>query len=1027
MKLLNSTIILIFSIHFCFSQNNLIGSRSIPNSQDSVFVYDILPDTFFNNAQTVFKIVGRNLDQIVTDTTSKGIGIEYVRKQSDLLSFKLRSAPPLGDQKELFEGILDGIVLAKSIVNLGDLEPVIESISLDWLDGPMSSDTIYVKDSNYDSLASIRVLRNHISFFPDSLIADGNHLIGKFEGRGIIKTEINYEDFRKIKAKIPYEPNLIDVNLKIAGVQDSIFKVSRIEFISPIVPSIKRDIASVIKYFVYPLGLLFFILLFRIANLSFFDRKKLNEIVKDKRVLSKGFTLHFCLSAIVLGSILGWYVVQSIFFNPDPGPDRDYIINTSTTFVNILVCVNVLLVGLFGYTIYKLSSVGELELPIIPVATLSVFLVLIAPYVLQSNYRSIDISSAGIWTESVIFLLVLVGGTRGIRMANKAIEDEIAKGPSIEVLISMLEEGILQKGRMSAGQDFPSLPQYRVKEAMLKFFNVKKEKWAINYSAGEGVLELDRFQEIDDLARSFSEIKAISDQEEIKRERLIDEVELLASKIGRYLGFSEGQPFTVQNPKEGFNVYSYYSESLESVLPNPFPLIIFSGSSFDLGAFKEDFQSILNQLDARFRFVVFTNSSPSTFNNDIISESVSKYENIAYIHDQDYFETLASKKPLRSAIMDKIQEQIDLILFSPYKTKAPTTGDMFYGRKREVGTIVEKIKDGSIAILGARRMGKTSVLQSVQRELINKESKTIFYYLDCYHISDYDSFFREISNRWIIDGLKIRNYSQMLDFPELVVEIQKKYGKDYSIVFQLDEIDRLLKFDNNEERDEKFFRMLRSLAQEKRCQFIFSGERTILDQLANPQSCFFNFPVPVALDVLDREIAVDLVQTPMGLIGITIENEDVTKIIYEYTSGHPNLIQSLCELCVVQLSDDSSRVLTSQVVLQNCTTNDFQGIYLETFWSQSTPLEKAMGTLVAENGQGLKSEIIEGIFDFGFNPTIPEVERGLRYLTLCQVLKSEGEIYSIKPIKFTEFLFSGGLPFKLWMNSFLREYNDQNQ
>jgi pSer/pThr/pTyr-binding forkhead associated (FHA) protein len=56
---------------------------------------------------------------------------------------------------------------------------------------------------------------------------------------------------------------------------------------------------------------------------------------------------------------------------------------------------------------------------------------------------------------------------------------------------------------------------------------------------------------------------------------------------------------------------------------------------------------------------------------------------------------------------------VELSALSPYVTAGPVPDGMFFGREREIKTIQASIQSGSFAVLGGRRIGKTSVLQRV--------------------------------------------------------------------------------------------------------------------------------------------------------------------------------------------------------------------------------------------------------------------------------------------------------------------------
>jgi hypothetical protein len=54
-------------------------------------------------------------------------------------------------------------------------------------------------------------------------------------------------------------------------------------------------------------------------------------------------------------------------------------------------------------------------------------------------------------------------------------------------------------------------------------------------------------------------------------------------------------------------------------------------------------------------------------------------------------------------------------------------------------------------------------------------------------------------------------------------------------------VDSLLNYDKKPENQETLFRTFRSLSNEKRCQYILSGEKWLMRAISNPYSALFNF------------------------------------------------------------------------------------------------------------------------------------------------------------------------------------------
>ena len=74
-----------------------------------------------------------------------------------------------------------------------------------------------------------------------------------------------------------------------------------------------------------------------------------------------------------------------------------------------------------------------------------------------------------------------------------------------------------------------------------------------------------------------------------------------------------------------------------------------------------------------------------------------------------------SRRP-SGELLDRLAPQLDLSLLTPYETSKPVTGSRFFGREFEVRRILQT-PDSNFAIMGIRRIGKTSLMREIERQL----------------------------------------------------------------------------------------------------------------------------------------------------------------------------------------------------------------------------------------------------------------------------------------------------------------------
>src|SRR5699024_6887579 len=80
-------------------------------------------------------------------------------------------------------------------------------------------------------------------------------------------------------------------------------------------------------------------------------------------------------------------------------------------------------------------------------------------------------------------------------------------------------------------------------------------------------------------------------------------------------------------------------------------------------------------------------------------------------------EQMAADRKPSDRLMDAMLAQSDLTKVSPFILNNATPARMFYGRESEAATVLSTIPTNSVAILGSRRIGKTSLIRRLQSEL----------------------------------------------------------------------------------------------------------------------------------------------------------------------------------------------------------------------------------------------------------------------------------------------------------------------
>jgi HEAT repeat protein/Cdc6-like AAA superfamily ATPase len=349
-----------------------------------------------------------------------------------------------------------------------------------------------------------------------------------------------------------------------------------------------------------------------------------------------------------------------------------------------------------------------------------------------------------------------------------------------------------------------------------------------------------------------------------------------------------------------------------------------------------------------------------------------------------------SQEALRFAIF---RQTVDLTLVSPFETIGPVREDMFFGRESEIRFITQTVKNKPVAVLGGRRIGKTSVLQKVRRLLIQPTSEYRCVYVDCYHVRDCGHLFRMIARDSGCPEVRALDPTP-INFMD-VVDILHDDGLP---LFIMDEIDALLRSDMK--NDEWLFKTFRSLSQKGACRFIFSGEKCVSERLKSPGSPFFNFCEPIFLGYLDNRSARKLITDPMALMNIELRDPDgIVREIIDLSSCHPRIVQLICRRLIEEINKEKVRHISYEHLQRVSRDRAFQNQYVDSVWSSTTSLERIITLLLNDDGATL-SEIEAALRKAEVTYTTTELDTALSNLEMYSILKQVERLYCFVPKRF---------------------------
>lgn len=365
----------------------------------------------------------------------------------------------------------------------------------------------------------------------------------------------------------------------------------------------------------------------------------------------------------------------------------------------------------------------------------------------------------------------------------------------------------------------------------------------------------------------------------------------------------------------------------------------------------------------------------------------------------------------RDAPRDRLRilmlDQTDLTKISPFVVRGVTPARVFFGREEEEATLISTLSTNSVALLGGRRIGKTSLMQHSSRRLASANLRPFFG--DCQVVRTWADFGSMAARNW---GCKVPEVFKPEHLFGLVDEL--KGNSDVPIVIFLDEIDQLLDWDTSHSIDEvpeAFFRACRSISQQGLAQFVFSGERTIALRIWDAGSPHWNFCRPLMLRQLTRHAAKALVVEPLEALGVRIDDaEELVNVCWDSTDGHPELLQFLGDKIVSKVNgrDRTDVYASSMYVLDITNQFEYAEQYLETYWGQATALERVISVFLL-SGSKTVAEISGRLDDVVPSNMSSSVPNALRMLELYGIAEQFDGGYRLRSLWFSTALsYYGG-------------------
>jgi len=360
--------------------------------------------------------------------------------------------------------------------------------------------------------------------------------------------------------------------------------------------------------------------------------------------------------------------------------------------------------------------------------------------------------------------------------------------------------------------------------------------------------------------------------------------------------------------------------------------------------------------------------------NRIIAPTLGEMSRLMLSHDpQDSFVKILSHCLLAKDV-------------SPYQTNSGVNSEAnFFGRVEILREIVSN-DEVNYLIVGARQLGKTTILQALKRRYA-KSDRVVSY-----------AFTLDENGELLPAMAEALGLSPEASLEEIVQTIKTHPKKP---IFLIDEADKFIKYEK--ERGYLITSVMRKLSQEGKAMFIMAGFWTLYEYVTlDYQSPLKNFGKLIILEGLEYEACRDLMIEPMKRIGVVYEHEDIVKSVIQLCGRRANYIATLCDVVLRNLKKENLTI-THNDIDQALEDRAIDGMLKD--WKNISPnpknnrLDRLIVYLTIKKERFRLADITKGVQKEGLNIDIEQINQSLERLILGYILgKRKGEFYYQIPL-----------------------------
>jgi dipeptidyl aminopeptidase/acylaminoacyl peptidase len=322
--------------------------------------------------------------------------------------------------------------------------------------------------------------------------------------------------------------------------------------------------------------------------------------------------------------------------------------------------------------------------------------------------------------------------------------------------------------------------------------------------------------------------------------------------------------------------------------------------------------------------------------------------------------------------------RMDRGLLSPYQEEGQLKNELyFFGREKIINHIYNR-ELSNYFIVGARQIGKSSLLKALELKFDKREDIVCFSFADARHL------LKDMAR-----ALEIDKNSSLEDIEFFIADSSKKY------LFLIDEVDEFVIQEKNS--GYKMLHAFRSLTQKGKAYFIMAGYYELFSQISfDYHSPIKNFGETVRLGKLEMDACAKLLVEPMDNLGLYYQDTNNWVKIIVQTGQRANLVAMVCADIIKNLKPFTNEITKYDIerALQCSKVQNTHYEWNNTIYSsekQSYITQIIVYASVVVNSFTLK-DVIE-VFDTLqiSEVTLKEITDSLQQLELMYIIEKDNE------------------------------------